>query len=68
MVLMIFAILIHSADPQSLFLYVRPFQHLAKQNKCQAKTMFTNGETVALTERIIDDLFSEISSRKRKTS
>ena len=38
---------------------VRPsvptFQNLAKQNKIQAKTMFTTGETVGLAEWIIDN-------------
>ena len=35
--------------------YVPTFQNLAKQNKFQAKTMFTTGETVGLAEWIIDD-------------
>ena len=63
-------ILIHSADPQKrpvviiVFAHVvrpsvRPsipsFPSLAKQNKFQAKTMFTTGETESLAEWIIDD-------------
>ena len=59
--------LILSADPQSLpvviivFTHVvRPsvptFQNLAKQNKFQAKTMFTTGKTVGLAEWIINDI------------
>ena len=60
--------LIYSADPQSrprpvviiIFAYVvrtsvHTFQNLAIQNKFQAKTMFTTGETVGLEEWIIDD-------------
>ena len=40
----------------SHMLSVRPsVQNLAKQNKCQAKTMFTTGETVGLAKWIIDD-------------
>ena len=31
------------------------FQNLAKQNKFQANTMFTTGETLGLAEWIIDD-------------
>ena len=34
---------------------VPTFQNLAKQNKFQAKTMFTTGEIVGLAEWIIDD-------------
>ena len=34
---------------------VPTFQNLAKQNKFQAKTMFTTGENVGLAEWIIDD-------------
>ena len=54
-------LLIHLADPQSRGHCFRTcpfrphFQNLAKQNKYQAKTMFTTGENVGLTERIIDD-------------
>ena len=58
-------LLIHSADPKSrpvgiiVFTHVvRPsvstFQNLAKQNKYQAKTMFTTGETLVLAEWITD--------------
>ena len=59
--------LIHSANPQSrpvviivfahvVSPYVRPttFQNIAKQNKFQAKTMFTTGENVGLAEWIIE--------------
>ena len=57
--------LIQEADPQSqpaviivfaIFFcsYVHP--HFLKQNKFQTKTMFTTGETVGLSERIIDDI------------
>ena len=35
---------------------VPTFQNLAKQNKFQAKTMFTTSETVGLDEWIIDDI------------
>ena len=59
--------LIHSADPQSrpvviiafahvVRSYIRPYVHVrphfSKQNKIQAKTMFS---TLGLAERIIDD-------------
>ena len=54
-------LLIHEAGPKSrpvviiVFAHnVRP--HLLKQNKFQAKTMFTTGETVGLAEWIIDDI------------
>ena len=46
-----------TADRGSLLLHilsVHTFQNLAKQNK--VKTMFATGETVDLTERIIDGL------------
>ena len=40
---------------------VTTFQNLAKQNKFQAKTMFTTGETVGLAEWIIDDTCQSMS-------
>ena len=40
---------------------VSTFQNLAKQNKLQAKTMFTTGEIVGLAEWIIDDTFLSLS-------
>ena len=38
----------------SVHAYVPTFQNIAKQNKFQAKTIFTTGETMALAEWIID--------------
>ena len=35
--------------------FIQTFQNLAKQNKFQAKTMFTTGETVGIAEWIMDD-------------
>ena len=47
---------------------VLTFQNLAKQNKFQAKTMFTTGKTVGLAEWIIDNtcLFPFVKKKKRK--
>ena len=63
-----YAVLIHSANPQSrpvgiiVFAHVvrpsvRPSvrPHISKQNKFQAKTMVSTGETLGLAEWIIDD-------------
>ena len=54
-----FVFLIHEADPQSRQLsvrtYVPTFQILAKQNKFQAKTMFTSARLCGLAEWIIED-------------
>ena len=57
--------MIHLADPQSLVIlfshmlsvrpYVSTFQNLANQNKFQAKTIFTTGETVSMAEWITYD-------------
>ena len=56
--------LIHEADPQSRPEVITVFAHVVrtsvrihflKQNKFQAKTMFATGETLGLTEWIIDD-------------
>ena len=49
-------LLIHEADPQyHCFCTCRPFvrPHFSKQNKFQAKTMFSTSETVGLAEWII---------------
>ena len=56
-------ILIQEADPQSQPVVIIVFAHVVrphfskytKQNKFQAKTLFTTGQTVDLAEWIIDD-------------
>ena len=60
-------ILIHSADPHLRPVVIIVFAHVVrsyvrtKQNKCQAKTMFTTGEPVGLVEWINDDACLVIS-------